>query len=108
MQNLKAGAMLYPLETFSSALMAPVLRFWNTLSLLKESLLLLVLLGPRGEEANPSQGPVLQHPLQLGKFNIVTPTGPKHAKHPPQPDPSPQGLWLPDPVNCSVLVLYRS
>lgn len=83
MQNPKAGAMLYPLETFSSALMALILRVWGSLSLLENSLLLLLVpLGPRGEEADPPQGAVLQHPLQLGKFNVAAPTAPKHAKHP--------------------------
>lgn len=84
MQNPKAGAMLYPLETFSSALMALILRVWGSLSLLENSLiLLLVPLGPRGEEADPPQGAVLQHPLQLGKIQCCCPSCSKACQAPP-------------------------
>lgn len=84
MQNPKAGAMPYPLETFSSALMALILRVWGSLSLLENSLILmLVPLGPRGEEADPPQGEVLQHPPQLGKIQCCCPSCSKACQAPP-------------------------
>lgn len=68
MQNLKAVAILYPLETFNFAFMALLLRFFGSLSSnhLKKSLCLLLVVGEQVKKLIPPQRPMLQG------FNIHT------------------------------------